>query len=87
MILVVADLALVTPEGLVVVDGWAGVVVAVGVTAVAVDVDVKVFALALRQLVARGEAPFLVELLKCSDDTGLQNSLKNQSAFFIVNRK
>ena len=84
MILVVADLALVTPEGLVVVDGWAGgVVVAVGVTAVTVDVDVKVFALALRQLVARGEAPFLVEFLKCSDDTGLQNSLKNQLAYLL----
>jgi hypothetical protein len=52
-----------------------GRVIVVVVSSVAVDVDVQVVAVALSQLVARREAPLLVQFLKSGDDASLQNSL------------
>ena len=52
-----------------------GRVIVVVVTSVTVDVDVQVVAVAFRQLVARREAPLLVQFLKSGDDASLQNSL------------
>ena len=77
LILAVPDLAFVTLISgavlFVVVGSRVGVGVAVA--AVAVDVDVQVLAVGFGQLVAGGEAPFLVQLLKGGDDSGLEHSL------------
>ena len=45
---------------------------------VAVDVDAEVLALLQGQLVARGEAPLLVQLLESSDDSGTKDSLEKE---------
>ena len=77
LILAVSDLSFVTLISgavlFVVVGSRVGVGVAVA--AVAVDVDVQVLAVGFGQLVAGGEAPFLVQLLKGGDDSGLEHSL------------